>query len=96
MYVHINRACFVAQSEDILILLGGSAKPTGRLKYDSNRDQWDDALLDLPFNVKDGACLTMHEMKGNIIFYETYEKKLMRKSLQMIVLLTERHQMGKN
>ena len=61
---HIIRACFAVQSETILILLGGSANPKGRLRYDSNADQWD-PLSDLPFNVKNGACLTILEMKGN-------------------------------
>ena len=60
----IIRACFAAQSETVLILLGGSAKPRGRLKYVSDTDQWE-VLTDLPFSVNNGACLTILEMKGD-------------------------------
>ena len=63
---NVIRACFAVQSDNILILLGGSARPKGRLKYDSDTDQWE-ALPDLPFSVNNGACLTVFEMKGKKI-----------------------------
>ncbi len=48
-----------------ILLLGGSANPSGRVKYDLASDTWT-PLSDLPFSTVNGACTTA-TIKGAFI-----------------------------